>query len=61
MRGETHVMLVCESFTYPSVACFGGIMQKDLMSEFLVVVAMTVANLLEATIVERQSKRLNAS
>jgi hypothetical protein len=36
-------------------------MQKDLMSGFLAVVAMTVTSLLEATIVERWSKRLNAT
>jgi hypothetical protein len=54
-------MLVCESFTYPNVACFGGIMQTDLMIGFLVEVAMTVMTLLEATIVKRCSKRLNAT
>jgi hypothetical protein len=34
---QTHPKVVCGSLTYPSVACFGGILQNVLMSDFRVV------------------------
>jgi hypothetical protein len=61
VRGETHVILVWESLTYPSVACLGGILQKHLKSGFRAVVATIVTSLLEATTVEVRNEGLNAT
>lgn len=44
---------------FPSVACLGGILQKDLMRGFRAVVATTMMSLLEATTAEETE--LNAS
>jgi len=44
--------VVCESLTYPKVACLGGIAKMGLMSEVRVNPTAVLRNLREATIVD---------